>query len=126
MFLEAEVGNMKMSVFIVLVIAGVFISALLVVGIIKLVQILIKQVKRNKRSKGRIPSNDAIGIFGGADNILSTERQLNRISVKVVDKRKVNFEALKEMNVGAQITGNIIKCSSEHLAEALEDFGQED
>ena len=120
MFLEAKVGNMDMGVFIVLVIAGVFIAALLVVGILKLVQILIKQSKRNKRSKKRVASSNAIEIFGGLENIVSTERQLNRIMVKVVDKKLVNFEALKEMNVGTQITGNIIKCSNEQLAEALE------
>ena len=100
---------------------GLFILSLLVVGILKLIQIIKKQVKRNKRSKNKkMPSNEAIEIFGGLDNIVHTERQLNRILVKVVDKKLVNFEMLKAMNVGTQITGNIIKCSSESLADALE------
>lgn len=109
------------AVIVVLSIMGLFILSLLVVGILKLIQIIKKQVKRNKRSKNKkMPSNEAIEIFGGLDNIVHTERQLNRILVKVVDKKLVNFEMLKAMNVGTQITGNIIKCSSESLADALE------
>lgn len=120
MFLDAKVGNLDIEVFITLVIVGLFIFCLLSIGIYKLIQIIVRQVKRNKRAKGIVPFSDALEIFGGADNIVSTERQLNRIMVKVIDKKLVNFEALKEMNVGTQITGNIIKCSNEELAKALE------
>ena len=109
------------SVIVVLSIAAIFILALLVVGILKLIQIFKKQHQRNKRSKNRkMESNQAIEIFGGIDNIVETQRQLNRILVKVVDKKLVKFDILKAMNVGTQITGNIIKCSSEELAIALE------
>ena len=109
------------TVVVVLVIFGTFILSLLVVGIIKFIQVVRKQLKRNKRSKNKsMPSDEAIEIFGGLDNIVHTERQLNRILVKVVDKKLVNFDMLKAMNIGTQITGNIIKCSSEKLAIALE------
>ena len=82
-----------------------------------------KQIKRNKRaSNKKVDSSASVEIFGGLDNIIETQRQLNRILVKVVNKKLVNFEVLKEMNVGTQITGNIIKCSSSELADSLENI----
>ena len=123
MFLE-----IKLEVMLILCSIAVFIVALLAVGIIKFVQVCIKQNKRNKRSKLNAKrsefTNTAIDIFGGLDNILETSRQLNRILVKVVNKTLVKFDVLKSMNIGTQITGNIIKCSSEQLADALENVKQ--
>ena len=123
MFLE-----IKLEVMLILCSIAVFVVALLAVGIIKFVQVCIKQNKRNKRSKLNAKrsefTNTAIDIFGGLDNILETSRQLNRILVKVVNKTLVKFDVLKSMNIGTQITGNIIKCSSEQLADALEDVKQ--
>lgn len=120
MFLE-----ISLEVTLILCSIAVFVLALLTVGIIKFVQVCIKQSKRNKRSKANSKrsefSETAIDIFGGLDNIIETSRQLNRILVKVVNKTIVKFDVLKSMNIGTQITGNIIKCSSEQLADALED-----
>lgn len=118
MFLSAK---LELPVLITLIIIGIFIAALLGVGILKLIQVTKKQVKRNKKAKNRkMDSDQSVQIFGGIDNILETQRQLNRILVKVQDKKLVQFDVLKAMNVGTQITGNIIKCSSQELAEALE------
>lgn len=123
MFLE-----MTIEVTVILCSIAVFVVALLTVGIIKFVQVCIKQHKRNQKSKENAKRSDftetAIDIFGGLDNILETSRQLNRILVKVVNKTLVKFDVLKTMNIGTQITGNIIKCSSEQLASALENIKQ--
>ena len=111
---------MTWEVYLALVSVGVFIAALLGVGIWKFIVVCKKQIKRNKRLKGAVEQNDAVLIFGGIDNIIETSRQLNRILVKVHNKALVQFDVLKAMNIGTQITGNIIKCSSEKLAIALE------
>lgn len=115
---------MTLEVYLALVAIGVFIAALLGVGIWKFIVVCKKQRKRNKRSKGDVLQNEALLIFGGIENIIETSRQLNRILVKVRDKALVQFDVLKAMNVGTQITGNIIKCSSEKLAIALENVKQ--
>ena len=115
---------MTLEVYLALVAVGVFIAALLGVGIWKFIVICKKQRKRNQRSKGTVLQNEALLIFGGIENIIETSRQLNRILVKVRDKALVQFDVLKAMNVGTQITGNIIKCSSEKLAIALENVKQ--
>jgi len=111
---------MTLEVYLALVAVGVFIAALLGVGIWKFIVVCKKQRKRNKRLKGAVEQNDAVLIFGGIENIIETSRQLNRILVKVHNKALVQFDVLKAMNIGTQITGNIIKCSSEKLAIALE------
>jgi len=111
---------MTLEVYLALVAVGVFIAALLGVGIWKFIVVCKKQRKRNKRLKGAVEQNDAVLIFGGIENIMETSRQLNRILVKVHNKALVQFDVLKAMNIGTQITGNIIKCSSEKLAIALE------
>ena len=115
---------MTLEVYLALVAVGVFIAALLGVGIWKFIVICNKQRKRNQRSKGAVLQNEALLIFGGIENIIETSRQLNRILVKVRDKALVQFDVLKAMNIGTQITGNIIKCSSEKLAIALENVKQ--
>lgn len=115
---------MTLEVYLALVAIGVFIAALLGVGIWKFIVVCKKQRKRNKKSKGAVLQNEALLIFGGIENIIETSRQLNRILVKVRDKALVQFDVLKAMNVGTQITGNIIKCSSEKLAIALENVKQ--
>ena len=111
---------MTLEVYLALVAVGVFIAALLGVGIWKFIVVCKKQRKRNKRLKGAVEQNDAVLISGGIENIIETSRQLNRILVKVHNKALVQFDVLKAMNIGTQITGNIIKCSSEKLAIALE------
>lgn len=111
---------MTLEVYLALVAVGVFIAALLGVGIWKFIVVCKRQRKRSKKSKGAVEQNEAVLIFGGIENIIETSRQLNRILVKVHNKALVQFDVLKAMNIGTQITGNIIKCSSEKLAIALE------
>ncbi len=120
-FLEkAEVGIDNLEVIITLTIFGVFIGTILLVLLVKFVLVVRKQIKMNKKFKN--VNATYLPIFGGLDNIKRIERQLNRVLVEVIDMSSVNIEDLKALNVGTQITGNIIKCSSKEMADELEKY----
>lgn len=120
-FLEkAEVGIDNLEVIITLTIFGVFIGTILLVLLVKFVLVVRKQIKMNKKFKN--VNATYLPIFGGLDNIKRIERQLNRVLVEVIDISNVNIEDLKALNVGTQITGNIIKCSSKEMADELEKY----
>ena len=120
-FLEkVEVGIDNLEVIITLTIFGVFIGTILLVLLVKFVLVVIKQIKMNKKFKN--VNATYLPIFGGLDNIKRIERQLNRVLVEVIDMSSVNIEDLKALNVGTQITGNIIKCSSKEMADELEKY----
>lgn len=112
--------EMPLDTLVVLIIFAVLIGCLLIVSTIKFIQVCVRHAKRSK--KAGIIKCDYTPIFGGLDNIVKTERSLNRIMVEVVDREKVDLEQLKELKVGAQITGNVIKCSSSEMAESLENI----
>lgn len=120
-FLEkiSNEGN-ELEVIITLSILGVFIGAILIVLIIKFILVVIKHSKMNKKAK--TINATYLPIFGGLDNIKRIERQLNRILVEVEDISLVNIEDLKNLNVGTQITGNVVKCSSKEMADELEKY----
>lgn len=120
-FLEkAEVGINNLEVIITLTIFGVFIGAILLVLLVKFILVVRKQIKTNKKFKN--VNATYLPIFGGLDNIKRIERQLNRVLVEVIDMSVVNIEDLKTLNVGTQITGNVIKCSSKEMADELEKY----
>ena len=120
-FLEkAAVGIENPEVIVILTIFGVFIGSILLVLLVKFILVVIKQIKRNKQFKH--VNATYLPIFGGLENIKNIERQLNRVLVEVIDMSLVNMEDLKVLNVGTQITGNIIKCSSKEMAEELEKY----
>ncbi len=120
-FLEkAEVGINNLEVIITLTIFGVFIGTILLVLLVKFILVVRKQIKTNKKFKN--VNATYLPIFGGLDNIKRIERQLNRVLVEVIDMSVVNIEDLKTLNVGTQITGNVIKCSSKEMADELEKY----
>ena len=120
-FLEkAEVGIDNLEVIITLTIFGVFIGTILLVLLVKFILVVRKQVKMNKKFKN--VNATYLPIFGGLDNIKRIERQLNRVLVEVNDISLVNIEDLKTLNVGTQITGNVVKCSSKEMADELEKY----
>lgn len=118
-FLE-KAGTINPEVYVVLVILGVFIGSILLVLIFKFIKTVIKQVKMNKKYKN--VNATYLPIFGGIENIERIERQLNRVLVEVKDITKVSIEDLQGLNVGTQITGNVIKCSSKEMADELEKY----
>lgn len=120
-FLEkAQEGINNPEVIVTLTILGVFIGTILIVLLVKFILVVIKQVKNNKKFKN--VNATYLPIFGGLENIKRIERQLNRVLVEVVDMSLVNIEDLKVLNVGTQITGNIVKCSSKEMADELEKY----
>ncbi len=118
-FLE-QAGINNPEVIVVLTILGIFIGAILIVLLVKFILVVIKQVKRNKKYKNLEATY--LPIFGGLDNIKTIERQLNRILVEVIDLSIVDMTSLQNLNVGIQITGNVIKCSSKEMADELEKY----
>jgi len=114
-------AKLELGAYIAIVIIGIFVLCLLVVGILKLIQISKKQSKRTKNAKLNT-SDRTIEIFGGEDNIEHIEVQLNRVTIKVVNKTKVAFDVLKSLGIGCQITGNIIKVSSKEVVDSLKDY----
>lgn len=118
-FLE-KAGTINPEVYVVLVILGVFIGSILLVLIFKFIKTVIKQVKMNKKYKN--VNATYLPIFGGIENVERIERQLNRVLVEVKDITKVSIEDLQGLNVGTQITGNVIKCSSKEMADELEKY----
>ncbi len=119
-FLEKS-GINNPDVIVVLSILGIFIGAILIVLIVKFILTVKKQLKINKKLKNVQPSL-YLPIFGGLENIKRVERQLNRILVEVKEISLVNINDLQSLNVGTQITGNIIKCSSKEMADELEKY----
>lgn len=118
-FLE-KVGIENPEVIVVLTILGVFIGTILLVLLVKFVKTVIKQVQMNKKYKNIEATY--LPIFGGIDNISRIERQLNRVLVEVKDINLVSIADLQGLNVGTQITGNVIKCSSKEMADELEKY----
>ena len=118
-FLE-KAGIENPEVIVVLTILGIFIGSILIILIVKFILTVIKQVKMNKKHKN--VQATYVPIFGGIENIERIERQLNRVLVEVKDITQVSIEDLKASNVGTQITGNVIKCSSKEMADELEQY----
>ena len=118
-FLE-KAGIHNPEVIVVLTILAIFIGSILIILIVKFILTIIKQVKMNKKHKNIQATY--VPIFGGIENIERIERQLNRVLVEVKDITQVSIEDLKALNVGTQITGNVIKCSSKEMADELEQY----
>ena len=114
----------SLTMLALLIILSIFIASIIIVGIIKIISVAVKLRKAKK--KLATSKKDMVSyytdLFGGTDNIVKTERSLNRIMVEVIDRSKVDLEKLKELNIGTQITGNVIKCSSSEMADSLENF----
>lgn len=113
--------NPSPTMYVLIVILGFFALALAVVGVLKFIQIVKKQIKRNKRANAKKP-DELLLIFGGEENIENIGVNLNTVTVKVNDKEKVDFAKIKELKIGCQVIGNIIKCSSSYLAESFKDY----
>ncbi|MBQ8293712.1 MAG: hypothetical protein IJX78_07935 [Bacilli bacterium] len=114
-------GITNPEVIVTLTILGIFIGTILMVLIVKFILVCKKQIKVNKKLKG-IKTEIYVPIFGGADNIVRVEVQLNRVLIEVKDTALVNISDLQALNVGTQITGNIVKCSSKEMADELSQY----
>ncbi|MDD3383075.1 MAG: hypothetical protein PHT83_06240 [Bacilli bacterium] len=58
--------------------------------------------------------------YGGKDNIIEVNKELNRVSVMLQDVEKVDLEKLKELGAdGILVAGNTIKCSFKERSENI-------
>ena len=76
-----------------LIIISIFIGAIIIVGIIKIISVAVK-LRKAKKKKNQKDASEYAALFGGANNIIKTERSLNRILVEVIDRSKVDLEQL--------------------------------
>ena len=111
--LDANLG--KFVFWIVICCFTIPIFTLLIIVVIK--QIL-KHAKRDKRNQVNVGVN-YLSMFGPSDNIVSVHTEMNRAIIEVVDVSLIDKEKLKELNIGIMISGNVIKCSSEAMVDAL-------
>jgi len=88
------------------------IAALIVFAIVKM---LLNYKKVNDNAKnGSIDQEQRevfLDAFGGKDNIISVENEMNRVIVEVNDITVVNGEKLQELGAtGVLLVGNVVKC----------------
>ena len=98
-----------------------FLIPVVTLALVVFVKMLIKAIKNNHRIKKEEivdVQTKYLSLFG-EDNIISVSKNMTRVSVEVKDLDKVNFDGLKNLNVGILITGNVIKCSSKEFAENI-------
>lgn len=94
-----------------------FIIPVVTLSIIVLIKIIIKQLRISKKATSKV---DFLPIFGGLENVNSVKRTETRIAIEVKSLDLVDIDGLRQLNVGAMIIGNTIKCSSLSMAEQLE------
>lgn len=81
---------------------------------------VISDKKKNKKApENKTPTINYLDFFGGSDNIVSTAKNMTRVTIEVVDLEKVQFDQLRKLGIGVLITGNIVKCSSEEFAKQI-------
>lgn len=109
-----------------LIVLGVMIIPIFSLLLVVLIKFIYKNFKRNKSSKQKFKSDEKEKIINkylkpfGQDNIISIEAKMRRVNVEVKDVTRIDIEGLKKLGVGVLIVGNIIKCSSEEFANAVE------
>lgn len=96
-----------------------FVIPVFTLSIVVLIKIIIKQLKLSKRKTSKV--NYAL-FFGGKENIVSVNRSETRVAIEVKTLDLVDLESLRQLNIGAMIIGNTIKCSSLAMAEQLENL----
>lgn len=91
----------------------------IVLLIVVLVKKAIKEVKRNRKLKASA-GFDYEAYFGGSENIENVEIKMSRVNVTVKTIDKVDFDKLKELNMGILVVGNIVKCASAEFVSLVE------
>lgn len=89
-----------------------------ILAIIVLINKIVKHVKMTKNSNNSNLEYET--YFGGKDNISNIEIKLSRVNVTVNDIDLVDFDKLKELNMGVLVVGNVIKCASSEFVEIVE------
>lgn len=87
--------------------------------IVVLVKKAIKEVKRSRKLKATAGFDYEV-YFGGSENIENIEIKMSRVNVTVKDVDQVNFDKLKELNMGILVVGNVVKCASSEFVSMVE------
>lgn len=100
-----------------------FLCVFVPVIILLIVVIIMKCSKAIKKgqSKKAHAGLDYEAYFGGADNIENIEVKMSRVNVTVKDLEQVDFDKLKELNMGVLVVGNVVKCASAEFAALVEE-----
>ena len=96
----------------------VFVPVIILLFVV-LIKKLIKEVKRTRKFK-KNSGFEYEGYFGGSENIENVEIKMSRVNVTVKDVDKVDFDKLKELNMGILVVGNVVKCASADFVAAVE------
>ena len=80
---------------------------------------IIKEVKRNRKLHTTIGFDYEV-YFGGSENIENIEIKMSRVNVTVKDIDKVDFDKLKDLNMGILVVGNVVKCASAEFVSLVE------
>jgi uncharacterized membrane protein len=78
-----------------------------------------KAIKNNKTKKANA-GIEYETYFGGSSNIEHIEVKMSRVNVTVKDLEKVDFDKLKQLNMGVLVVGNVVKCASAEFAALVE------
>lgn len=90
-----------------------------VLGIIVIVKKITKYAKKNQTIRQNA-NLDYESWFGGKSNILALEVKMSRVNVTVEDLAKVDFEQIKQLNMGVLVVENVIKCASAEFVQMIE------
>lgn len=89
-----------------------------------IVVIIVKFAKLTKPIKNLTVPDDQNDLFaevyGSKENIVDVQKELNRVTVSVLDIEKVDLEKLKELGAdGILVAGNVVKCSFKERSENI-------
>ena len=96
----------------------VFVPVIILLFVV-LIKKIVKEANRAKKAKQNVGFNYET-YFGGSENILNVEIKMSRVNVTVKDVDKVDFNKLKEFNMGVLVVGNVVKCASADFVAAVE------
>lgn len=91
--------------------------------VILLFVVLIKKIAKSIKKSHDFKKNagfDYEVYFGGSENIENIEIKMSRVNVTVKDVEKVDFDKLKELNMGILVVGNVVKCASAEFVSLVE------
>lgn len=96
----------------------IFVPVIILLFVV-LIKKIVKEAKRNRKLKATTGFDYEV-YFGGSENIENIETKMSRVNVTVKDVEKVDFDKLKELNMGILVVGNTVKCASAEFVALVE------
>ncbi len=91
--------------------------------VVLLVVVLVKKAKKEIVRNRKLKASNGFDYevyFGGSENIENVEIKMSRVNVTVKDVEKVDFDKLKDLNMGILVVGNVVKCASAEFVSLVE------